>query len=77
MKQKTTILALLSKFGRSLFELIGMLILTVVFFLIFTPVGAILRLFKKDILNRTFKNDRSSYWADYSILKQNNYTRQY
>jgi len=38
------------------------LILTVLFFLVFTPVGIILRLLKNDPLERRFEKGSLSYW---------------
>ncbi len=37
-------------------------ILSLVFYLIFTPVGLVLRLLRKDLLNRKIEPDRQSYW---------------
>ena len=38
------------------------LILSVLFFAVFTPTGLILRILKKDILNEKMEPDRDSYW---------------
>ena len=37
-------------------------ILSLVFYLIFTPVGLVLRLLRKDLLNRKIEPDKQSYW---------------
>ncbi|MFP4549013.1 MAG: SxtJ family membrane protein [Fidelibacterota bacterium] len=37
-------------------------ILSLVFYLIFTPVGLMLRLLRKDLLNRKIEPDQPSYW---------------
>lgn len=58
-------------------QLITVFFLTVTFYVVFAPVGIVLRLLKKDILNRKFKVDRSSYWLDRSAKHQNNYTQQF
>jgi len=36
--------------------------LTVVFYLVFAPIGILLRLFKKDLLHEKINRDRASYW---------------
>lgn len=55
------------------------LILIVIFYLIFAPIGLIIRLFGRDLLERKIDKDKSSYW----ISKQKaafgklNYERQF
>ena len=39
-----------------------------IFFLVVTPIGFLMRMLKKDILNLKF-NDSSSYWIDKTDLK--------
>jgi len=58
-------------------QLITIILLTVTFFIIFAPVGLILRVFKNDILNKKFRIDRLSYWLDRSKAQENNYTQQF
>ena len=48
-------------FGLLLSKYISPIIMFVVFFLLVTPTGIILKIFKKDILNLKF-NNRDSYW---------------
>ena len=48
-------------FGLLLSKYISPIIMFVVFFLVVTPTGIILKIFKKDILNLKF-NNRDSYW---------------
>lgn len=38
------------------------LILVVLFYLVFTPIGLVLRLFGKDLLNRKIDPEAESYW---------------
>ena len=38
------------------------LILILLFYLVFTPIGLVLRLFGKDLLNREIDKDAHSYW---------------
>ena len=40
------------------------LILSLLFYLIVTPIGVIMRLFGKDILNRRIDRQTDSYWID-------------
>ena len=59
-------------FGLLLSKYISPIIMFVVFFLLVTPTGIILKIFKKDILNLKF-NNRDSYWLpkekDQSTMK--------
>ena len=51
------------KFGLVLGRFISPLIMGLVFFLVVTPIGLLMRVFKKDLLNLKFdKND--TYWID-------------
>ena len=68
---------LLIKLWYPIGQLITIILLTVTFYVVFAPVGLILRLLKKDILNKNSKIDRLSYWVDRSIKQQNNYTQQF
>tara|TARA_B110001452_G_C14827798_1_gene289043 strand:- start:88 stop:465 length:378 start_codon:yes stop_codon:yes gene_type:complete len=49
------------KFGEILGKIVSPIILAVVFFGIVTPIGLLLRLFRKDVLNLKL-NNKSSYW---------------
>ncbi len=50
-----------SKFGIFLSKFFGPLIVGIIFFLIVTPIGLLMRIFKKDLLNLKF-NSNKSYW---------------
>ncbi len=50
------------KFAAALGWLNTRVILTVVFLLIFAPVGLILRLFRRDLLHQRFDRRAGSYW---------------
>jgi hypothetical protein len=39
-------------------------LLTIFFFLIVTPIGLIMRLFRKDPMGKRFDRDRASYWFE-------------
>ena len=58
-------------------QYITIILLTITFFVLFAPVGLLLRLFRKDILNKNFKVGHLSYWIDRPKNEQNNYTKQF
>jgi len=58
-------------------QFITILLFIVTFFVIFAPVGIILRLLKKDILNRNFDQKCLSFWVDKPVKEQSNYTQQF
>ena len=58
------------KFGILLGKLISPIIMGFVFFLVVTPTGLIMRLFKKDLL-KLKKNNAKSYWIERSINESN------
>ena len=49
------------KFGIFLAKIISPIILAIIFFLMVTPIGLIMRAFKKDVLNLKY-NDNKTYW---------------
>lgn len=49
------------KFGILLGKIISPLVMGIIFYFVVTPTGLILKIFKKDILNLKF-NDNKSYW---------------
>ena len=51
------------KFGIFLGKIISPLIMGIIFFLVVTPIGLIMRIFKKDILNLKY-NKNLSYWIE-------------
>ena len=51
------------KFGIFLGKLISPLIIGIIFFLVVTPIGLIMRLFGKDVLNLKY-NKNHSYWIE-------------
>ena len=51
------------KFGELLGKIIAPIIMSIVFFLIVTPIGIILKIVKKDLLKLKFNNDKS-YWIE-------------
>ena len=55
------------KFGILLGRLISPIIMGVIFFFVVTPIGVMLKIFGKDILNLKYKNVKS-YWIKKSDL---------
>jgi hypothetical protein len=51
------------KFGIFLGKIFSPLIMSLIFFLVVTPIGLVLRLIGKDVLNLKFNNDKS-YWVE-------------
>lgn len=51
------------KFGVLLSNVVSPIIMVIVFFLVITPIGLLMRLFKKDLLNLKF-NKNYSYWIE-------------
>ena len=53
------------KFGILLGKIISPIIMGIIFFLVVTPIGIIMRLLKKDLLNLKY-NKKETYWIDKS-----------
>ena len=51
------------KFGIFLGKIISPLVMGIIFFLVVTPTGLLMRLLNKDLLNLKFNNN-SSYWIE-------------
>ena len=51
------------KFGIFLGKIISPLVMGIIFFLVVTPIGLLMRLFNKDLLNLRFNNN-GSYWIE-------------
>lgn len=66
------------KFGGVLGWINTRIILTIVFYLVLTPIGLIMRLFKPDLLEQKF-NDKATYWKtkDSKPLNPQDYERQF
>jgi len=50
------------KFGNLLGSIISPIIMAIIFFLVVTPTGILLRIFGKDLLNIKQKSNKNSYW---------------
>jgi len=55
------------------------LVLSIVFFLIFTPIGIVLRLFRVDLIKQRWDSNAESYWIDRSdqSFDRERYEKQY
>ena len=51
------------KFGILLGKFISPLIMGIIFFLVVTPIGILMKIFKKDLINLKFDNSKS-YWIE-------------
>ena len=71
------LLTFLMKLWYPISQFIAVFLFVVAFYVIFAPVGLLLKLFRKDILNRNFKSNCLSYWIDRSIKEQSSYTQQF
>jgi len=55
------------------------LILAILFYLVFTPIGLILRIFNNDLLDRKIEKNKDSYWIkkEQKSASQQDYERQF
>jgi ABC-type uncharacterized transport system permease subunit len=54
------------------------LVLAIVFYLVFTPIGLIMRLFGKDPMQRKFRKDGGGYWQEHDPHREpGRYFRQF
>ena len=51
------------KFGILLGKIVSPVVMGIIFFVVVTPIGLLMKLFKKDILNLKF-NKHNSYWVE-------------
>jgi hypothetical protein len=51
-----------SKFGELLGIVIAPIVMGIIFFLVVTPTGLIMRMFGKDLLRNKFQINNESYW---------------
>ena len=52
------------RFGLFLGKIISPIIMAVIFFLVVTPIGLLMRLFGKDVLNLKLNKKINSYWIE-------------
>ena len=43
---------------------INLIVMSIIFFLVVTPVGLIMKIFRKKTLNVTFDKNKKSYWIN-------------
>jgi hypothetical protein len=53
-----------TKFGMLLHNIVSPVVLAVLFYLVVTPTGVLMRLLGKDVLRLRFDGDATSYWID-------------
>ena len=52
------------KFGKLLGSMIAPIVMGIIFFLVITPIGLIMKIFGKDLLNKRYNNKSKSYWIN-------------
>ena len=52
------------KFGKLLGSIVTPIVMGIVFFIVITPTGFIMRIFGKDLLNKKYNNKSKSYWIN-------------
>ena len=52
------------KFGKILGSVVAPIVMGVIFFLVITPTGFIMKLLGKDLLNKKYNNKVKSYWIN-------------
>ena len=53
------------KFGLFLGKIISPIVMGIIFFLVVTPIGLLMKLFRKDLINLNYNNQKS-YWIEKS-----------
>ena len=57
------------KFGLFLGSIVSPIIMGIVFFLVITPTGFVMKIMGKDLLNKKKDNDKKSYWINRNKTK--------
>ena len=57
------------EFGMLLGRIISPIIIALLFFVVVTPIGLIMRLLRKDLLNLKYNKDSKSYWIKKKVQK--------
>ena len=52
------------KFGLFLGTIVSPFIMGIIFFLVVTPIGFVMRIIGKDLLNKKYDNKKKSYWIN-------------
>ena len=61
-KIKTPLNKLWFKFGMILGAIVTPIVMGLIFFLIVTPIGLIMRIMGKDLLNKKYDKEKNTYW---------------
>ena len=57
------------KFGLFLGSIVSPIVMGIVFFLVITPTGFVMKIMGKDLLNKKKDNDKKSYWINRNKTK--------
>ena len=57
------------KFGKLLGSIVSPIVMGIVFFVVITPIGLIMKIIGKDLLNNKYNNKIKSYWINRGKLK--------
>ena len=57
------------KFGLFLGTIVSPFVMGIIFFLVITPIGFVMKIIGKDLLNKKKDNDKKSYWINRSKTK--------
>ena len=68
-KLLTPLNILWSKFGMFLGSIVSPIVMGIVFFLVITPTGFIMRMMNRDLLNKKYDNKKKSYWINRAKTK--------
>ncbi len=68
-KLLTSLNKLWFKFGLFLGSIVSPIVMGIVFFLVITPTGFIVKIMNKDLLNNKYDNKKKSYWINRSKTK--------
>ena len=52
------------KFGLFLGKIVSPFVMGIIFFLVITPIGFVMKIIKKNILNKKYDNKKKSYWIN-------------
>ena len=68
-KLLTPLNILWSKFGMFLGLIISPIVMGIIFFLVITPTGFIMKMMNRDLLNNKYDNKKKSYWINRIKIK--------
>ena len=55
------------KFGLTLGAIVGPLVMGIVFFLVVTPIGLVMKIMGKDLLNKKYDKKKNTYWIKRNV----------